>query len=156
LVTLGTLGTGKMRITWEPRTNVVDCDFHRNDITGFISGSSVVILAESHNIDTLGSKSRANGRSGCSLPSFKSQLYNSNHCTTQHKIQSKKIKSQILEVKQKLSLPFFAFPPGLGGAMAMTLKRLRIGAEEVKENLTEVEKNEEEEELKLEIAVLGW
>jgi len=37
----------------------------------------------------------------------------------------------------------------------MTLKRLRIGAEEVKENLTEVEKNEEEEELKLEIAVLG-
>jgi len=39
--------------------------------------------------------------------------------------------------------------------MAMTLKRLRIGAEEVKENLTEVEKNEEEEELKLEIAVLG-
>jgi len=58
-----------------------------------------------------------------------------------------------------------AFPPGLGGAMAMTLKRLRIGREgegvgrgvlfpgngrEIvlvfEENLTEVEKNEEEEE----------
>lgn len=69
----------------ELRTDVVDCNFHRNDMTGLVGGSSVVILTESHNIDTLGSKSRANGRSRCSLPNFKSQLYNSNHCTHQTK-----------------------------------------------------------------------
>lgn len=53
-----------------------------------------------------------------------------------------------------------AFPPGLGGAIAITLNRLRIGAERgflfpangreilfgFKENLTEVENIEEEEE----------
>ena len=67
----------------ELRTDVVDCNFHRNDMTGLVGGSSVVILTESHNIDTLGTKSRSNGRSRSSLPSFKSQLYNSTAHTKQ-------------------------------------------------------------------------
>nr|GMD05476.1 hypothetical protein Iba_chr06bCG6820 [Ipomoea batatas] len=47
----------------------------RNDITGFISSPGIVVLTESHNVDTLRTQCRPNRWSRRRLPCLQSQLY---------------------------------------------------------------------------------
>lgn len=101
----------------EERTHVVDSDFNRNDITGLVSSFGIVILTESHNINTLGTKGRPNGRSGCSLASFKSQLYHSNHCTERsQKFTRKGIGELGYEKKTEAHPTFLSLPAGFRGS----------------------------------------
>ena len=63
-------------------THIKHGDLDGDDVARLVGRLGVVLLAERHDVDTLGTKRRADGRRRRRLAGFEGQLYKAYHCRT--------------------------------------------------------------------------
>lgn len=120
------------RKTRKRETHIVDRNFNRNNIASLVGGPSIVILTESHDIHTLGTQRWPDGRCRSGLPRLQSQLNHSSHCNNKRESRVVFRFSVISQEPNKgrnskeSLLPFLDLPPGLGGAIEMTVRALGV------------------------------
>lgn len=62
------------------KADIVDGDFNGDDKAGLVSGSGIVILAKSHDINTLRTKGGTDGRSRSSFAGVEGELNDPDDC----------------------------------------------------------------------------
>ncbi|THU74769.1 hypothetical protein C4D60_Mb04t36920 [Musa balbisiana] len=110
------------------RAHVEDGDFNGDHVAGLVGGPGVVLLAEGHDVDALGTQGGPHRRRGRRLARLQRQLHDAHHCMkaetkeqgTDQKPKKTAIRKQTRCHRPKRRAPFLDFPDGLGGAMART------------------------------------
>ncbi|CAL9758330.1 unnamed protein product [Musa acuminata subsp. burmannicoides] len=110
------------------RAHVEDGDFNGDHVAGLVGGPGVVLLAEGHDVNALGTQGGPHRRRGRRLARLQRQLHDAHHCKkaetkeqgTDQKPKKTAIRKQTRYHRPKRRAPFLDFPDGLGGAMART------------------------------------
>ncbi|CAL9165777.1 unnamed protein product [Musa hybrid cultivar] len=110
------------------RAHVEDGDFNGDHVAGLVGGPGVVLLAEGHDVNALGTQGGPHRRRGRRLARLQRQLHDAHHCKkaetkeqgTDQKPKKTAIRKQTRCHRPKRRAPFLDFPDGLGGAMART------------------------------------
>lgn len=64
----------------EYSAHIEDGDLDGDDVAGLLGRLGIVFLAERHDVHTLGTKRRADGRRRRRLAGLQGQLYHAHHC----------------------------------------------------------------------------